>query len=77
MTAERETALAAARALARRNAFNERGLSGRTVDALILAGIDAPERLLFLPESEVRKLKVGPAGLNEVTRYRERFLPKA
>ena len=72
---EREDTLAAARALSRRNAFSERGLSGRTVDALLVAGIDAPERLLFLPESELRRLKVGPAGFNEVMRYRERFLP--
>jgi hypothetical protein len=74
---ERDIALAAARALSRRGAFSDRGLSGRTIDALLEVGVDAPERLLFLPESELRKLKVGPGGYNEILRYRERFLPKA
>lgn len=75
--AERDIALAAARAISRRGAFSDRGLSERTIDALLGVGVDAPERLLFLPETELRKLKVGPAGLNEIMRYRERFLPKA
>jgi hypothetical protein len=73
---ERQDALAAARALSRRSAFSDRSFSGRTVDDLISSGIDSPERLLFLSETELRKLKIGPAGFKEITRYRERFLPK-
>jgi DNA-directed RNA polymerase alpha subunit len=55
--------------------FNDRGLSEGTVHALVDAGIDAPERLLFATETEVRKIPgIGEASLDEIMRYRARFL---
>ena len=46
-------------------------------DKLIDAGIDAPERLLFMSEQEIRALRgVGKAGLAEIQTYRERFMSK-
>jgi hypothetical protein len=36
--------------------FQGRGLSNRTVDILANFGIDAPERLLFMTEGEIKKI---------------------
>jgi len=56
--------------------FENRGLSARTIDALVAGGIDAPERLLFATEAELNKLSgIGKVSLDEIMRYRLRFLP--
>jgi DNA-directed RNA polymerase alpha subunit len=57
--------------------FRDRELSDRTIDALVACGIDAPERLLFATEAELKNLPgVGRASLGEIMRYRMRFLPE-
>jgi hypothetical protein len=59
-----------------RELFNGRGLSERTVKALMDGGIDAPERLLFLADAVVKQCPgVGKASLEEVKAYRTRFGP--
>jgi hypothetical protein len=46
------------------------------IKILIAHGVDAPERLLFASESDLRKIKgLGRAGFEEVMRYRTRFIP--
>jgi len=58
--------------------FKNRGLSNATVTALIAAGLDAPERLLFLDARELKKLRgVGPVKLREIASYRATFLPQS
>ena len=52
--------------------FRDRGLFDRTISALLAGGIDAPERLLFTPEAELKR--IGAASLAEIRRYRARFL---
>jgi DNA-directed RNA polymerase alpha subunit len=60
-----------------RSLFNNRGLSARTIEALVACGIDAPERLLFATEAELKRLSgIGKASLGEIMRYRTRFLPE-
>jgi DNA-directed RNA polymerase alpha subunit len=57
--------------------FDHRRLSARTIDALAACGIDAPERLLFATEAELKNLPgIGKASLGEIMRYRMRFLPE-
>ncbi len=57
--------------------FHGRGLSNRTVDTLANFGIDAPERLLFMTEGEIKKIPgVGKASLVEIMGYRARFMPQ-
>ena len=54
-----------------------RGLSDHAVKALIDAGIDAPERLLFMTLAQLCDIPgVGKAALAEIMLYRSRFLPK-
>lgn len=56
-------------------AFKNRGLSDRTIKALVNCGIDAPERVLFMPESHLRRLPgVGAASMKELRAYRARFI---
>lgn len=56
--------------------FNERGFSDRTIQALSDYGIDAPERILFMTESELREIPgVGAASIKELKAYRQRFIP--
>jgi hypothetical protein len=58
--------------------FRDRGFSDRTINALAAWGIDAPERLLFTPEAELKRIPgIGPASLAEIMRYQARFLPEA
>jgi DNA-directed RNA polymerase alpha subunit len=62
-------------ALTRGRLFHDRDFTKRTVEALVVAGIDAPERLLFATEAELKKLPgIGKAGLGEIMRYRARYL---
>jgi DNA-directed RNA polymerase alpha subunit len=57
--------------------FHNRRFSRRTIDALIARGIDAPERLLFATEADLKRIPgVGRASLNEIMRYRAQFLPE-
>jgi DNA-directed RNA polymerase alpha subunit len=56
--------------------FEQRGLSARCADALVTHGIDAPERLLFMTEAELRAVPgIGKAAMAEIAAYRSRFLP--
>jgi hypothetical protein len=56
--------------------FQQRGFSNRVVDALVQAGIDAPERLLFMTETELHAITgIGRAGFAEIAAYRSRFTP--
>jgi len=64
--------------MAKTQPFAYRGLSSRITDALIAAGIDAPERLLFLTEAELKRIPgIGKVGHGEIMRYRDRFLKKS
>jgi DNA-directed RNA polymerase alpha subunit len=66
-----------ARTILVRMPFRDRGLSDRTIEALVGAGIDAPERLLFATEAELKRLPgIGKAAFSEIMRYRLRFLPE-
>jgi DNA-directed RNA polymerase alpha subunit len=57
--------------------FSGRGLSNRTIEALIASAIDAPERLLFMTPAQLRDiLGIGKASLAEIMKYRSRFLPE-
>ena len=52
-----------------------RGFSDRVVQALTDYGIDAPERLLFMTEAQLRKIPgILKASRREILDYRERFL---
>lgn len=51
-------------------------LSPRVAEALVRAGLDAPERLLFLDTAAIKALPgIGPAARKEIEAYRARFLP--
>ena len=55
--------------------FQNRGFSERTIKALAKS-VDAPERLLFMPEHEIEKIPgIGEASVREIRLYREKFLP--
>ena len=55
--------------------FWGRGFSKRT-RKILLEHIDAPERLLFVTEQEIRRLPgIGKVSLDEIMRYRSRFIP--
>jgi hypothetical protein len=60
---------------AKKRRFKDRGLSTGTVTALIAAGIDAPERLLFLDFGKHRLPGIGPAKLKEIESYRATYIP--
>ena len=68
--AELETILAAA-------SFRDRGFSDRTIVMLIARGIDAPERILFTNEYDLKNIPgIGKASFAEIMRYRARFIPE-
>ena len=54
--------------------FQNRGFSERTIKALAKS-VDAPERLLFMPEHEIEKIPRIEASVREIRLYREKFLP--
>jgi DNA-directed RNA polymerase alpha subunit len=55
--------------------FYGRGFSRRTANALFTRGIDAPERLLFASEAELKKIPgIGKVSLDEIMRYRARYI---
>jgi DNA-directed RNA polymerase alpha subunit len=54
--------------------FHNRKFSGRTIEALLGCGIDAPERLLFMEERDLKKIPgIGKVSLAEIMAYRARF----
>jgi len=54
--------------------FRSRGLTDRTIQALLDHGIDFPEPLLFMEPPQLKKIPgIGKAGFNEIMRYREKF----
>lgn len=67
--------LATVEAISRDRMFSDRDFSNRTIEALVARGIDAPERLLFATEKELKAIPgIGRVGLGEIMRYRQRFL---
>jgi hypothetical protein len=59
--------------LEQRKPFASRGFSVGTIDALVAGGVDLPEHLLFVPESDLEGLGLGDAPMIEIRSYRERF----
>lgn len=54
--------------------FAQQNFSPKVIDALVAAGIDAPERLLSMSPERVRLLPgVGPKTSEEVERYRKNY----
>jgi hypothetical protein len=54
--------------------FTARGFSYSTIKMLALAGIDAPERLLFATETDLLSIPgLDESAFNEIARYRARF----
>jgi len=54
--------------------FEHRGLSDRTIVALVQAGLDAPERLLFMSRSSIRRLKgIGDVSSREIAEYQRQY----
>jgi hypothetical protein len=54
--------------------FTARGFGHSTIKALVLGGIDAPERLLFADEADLRSIPgVDEVALEEIARYRFEF----
>jgi len=65
------------RSILRGQKFEGRGFSKRTVDALLAYGINAPERLLFMTETELQNIPdIGAASLGEILRYRKQHLSR-
>jgi hypothetical protein len=52
--------------------FRQRGLSDRTIQALVDCSIDSPERLLFMTEKEIQSIP--GIGKAEIIAYREKFI---
>ena len=63
------------RSILRGQKFEGRGFSKRTVDALLAHGINAPEQLLFMTETELQNIPdIGAISLGEIFRYRRQHL---
>src|ERR1700746_3429503 len=55
--------------------FRQRGLSDRTIQALVDCSIDSPERLLFMTEKEIQLIPgVGKVSMAEIVAYRVKFI---
>jgi hypothetical protein len=55
--------------------FTARGFSRSTNKALVLGGVDAPERLLLADEAELASIPgLDEAALEEIAQYRAQFL---
>jgi DNA-directed RNA polymerase alpha subunit len=66
------------KSLLRGQKFEGRSFSRRTIDALLAHGISAPERLLFMTETELQNIPgIGAISLGEIARYRNRHLSGA
>jgi hypothetical protein len=56
--------------------FMHRGLSAPTIEVLIQCGIDAPERLLFMTDFQIRELpRLSLRSLAEIDGYRSSEQP--
>ena len=54
--------------------FTARGFSYSTIRTLVVGGIDAPERLLFAPETELLAIPgIDESAAQEIAQYRARF----
>ena len=54
--------------------FTARGFSYSTIRTLAMAGIDAPERLLFATETDLLSIPgIDEKAFDEIARYRARF----
>jgi hypothetical protein len=54
--------------------FTARGFSHATIKALVVGGIDAPERLLFADEIDLLSISgLDEQALDEIARYRGKF----
>jgi len=54
--------------------FTARGFSYSTIRALVVGGIDAPERLLFATETDLLAIPgIDKTASQEITQYRARF----
>jgi hypothetical protein len=54
--------------------FLNRGLSERTIGALVSHGMNAPERLLFKSEAELRRVPgIGDVSIKEIEAYKAKF----
>ena len=54
--------------------FTVRGFSHSTIKALAIAGIDAPERLLFATEAALLSIRgIDEKAFQEIAQYRARF----
>jgi hypothetical protein len=54
--------------------FAHRGLSDRTIQALLTFGMEFPEQLLSMMESDVSGIPaIGKAAMDEIGQYRRRF----
>jgi len=52
-----------------------RGLSDRTVEALVAKGILEPERLLFMTEAQLKVMRgIGKVAMSNIGAYRAKFL---
>ena len=57
------------------NLFQNRGFSDRTIRTLVGCGIDAPERLLFMTEAQLRSVPgIGPASMKAILKYQAHYL---
>ena len=57
--------------------FENRELNDDIAAALVGAGIDYPERLLFMSKTQLQNIPgIGKASLARIEAYRERFLPR-
>jgi DNA-directed RNA polymerase alpha subunit len=55
--------------------FDHRGLSKRTVEAIVACGIYEPERLLFMTEEQLANIPgIGKVSMSEIKAYRDGFL---
>jgi hypothetical protein len=55
--------------------FRHRGLSDRTIQALVGCSIDSPERLLFMTKKEIQSIPgIGKASMAEIIAYRDKFI---
>jgi hypothetical protein len=55
--------------------FRHRGLSDRTIHALVDCAIDWPERLLFMTEKEIQSIPgIGKVSMAEIIAYRGKFI---
>ncbi len=61
-----------------RHRFCDRGLSDRTIESLIIGGVDYPEQLLKMSEAEIFPIAgIGKVSLSETMQYKQKFYAKS